>query len=185
MTYEKLETADKNKVHMLMALISQETEKASENGLQHALHPRESEDGFVMDGDKFHPATRTYTITKMEDGGISLHYTTDKPIIGIRSDYTNDDFSLGEGSKFTSKLDYTLKGTEFQRLSELDYTKFDDTEASKVFNKKITMPDGSKQYAEHKLETAVDTFTLEFKIDATCKMDFNLKLMPTNEELIA
>ncbi|MBP5638334.1 MAG: hypothetical protein J6X55_02575 [Victivallales bacterium] len=185
MTYEKLETADKNKVHLLMALVSQETEKASENGLQHALHPRESEDGVLMDGDKFNRGPRTYTITKMEDGGISLHYTTDKPIIGIHPDYTNDDFSVGEGSKFTCALDYTLKGTEFQRLSELDYTKFDDTEASKVFNKMMEMPDGSRQYAEHKLETAVDTFTQEFKIDATCKMDFNMKLMPTNEELIA
>ena len=113
---------------------------------------------------------------------IAFHHIDDSFITGKVFDLRSERI---QPSKFTCSLDYTLKGTEFQRLSELDYTKFDDTEASKVFNEKITMPDGSRQYAEHKLETAVDTFTQEFKIDATCKMDFNMKLMPTNEELIS
>jgi hypothetical protein len=47
------------------------------------------------------------------------------------------------------------------------------------------MPDGTRQYRDHKLEKVVDTFPQEFKVKADCRMDFTLTLNQTVEEEIA
>ena len=186
-TYASLETkpAEKAKVHLLMALIGQETEKAGENGSSYALDKRETEDSFTLTGfkEKDRQALRTYTIQKLDDGGIALHYVMDKPIKEIDDGTTDGDgYALGEGSKFTCKIDYTLNGTEVNRLAKLDYSKFDDEQGYQIFNRKVDMPDGSRQFQANKLEKVVDTFAEEFKVKADCHMDFMMRLNPTDDE---
>jgi len=191
-TYNGLAKAeDRNKVHLLMAMISQETEKAGENGSSYALDKREADSAFTINGYpdniKDKRAQRTYSIQKQADGGISMHYTMDKPIKDVDDGTTDGDgYKLGEGSKFTCKIDYALKGAEFNRLAELDYSKFDDREGYKIFNRRIDMPDGTRQFRDHKLEQAVNSFPQEFKVKAEeCMMDFTMNLKPTVEEEIA
>ena len=191
-TYDGLaKPEDKAKVHLLMSVISQETEKAGENGISYSLDKREADDSFTMGGFSKQErakgigadAVRAYTIEKRADGGIDLHYTMDKPIKDIDDGTTNGDgYKLGAGSKFTCKMDYTLDGKEFNRLAGLDYSKFDDSEGYQVFNRKIDMPDGSRQFRENKLEKVVDTFAQEFKVNADCRMDFSMKLNPAEDE---
>jgi len=180
--------AVRNKVHLLMAIISQETEKATENGAEYALDTREADSAFSISGfkEKDKQAARTYTIQMTDDGGIAMHYVMDKPIADIDDGNTEGDgYEVGEGSKFVCKLDYTLDGKEVNRLAELDYGKFDDREGYQIFNRKIDMPDGTRQFREHKLEKVVDSFPEEFKVKADCRMDFTLTLNPTVEEEIA
>ena len=180
--------SDRNKVHLLMAIISQETEKATENGAEYALDTREADSAFSISGfkEKDKQAARTYTIQMTDDGGIAMHYVMDKPIADIDDGNTEGDgYEVGEGSKFVCKLDYTLDGKEVNRLAELDYGKFDDREGYQIFNRKIDMPDGTRQFREHKLEKVVDAFPQEFKVKADCRMDFTLTLNPTEEEKIA
>lgn len=186
--------SDRNKVHLLMALISQETEKAGENGAEHAMDPREAEGAFTITGfskhDRLHgigaDASRTFVVAKRADGGIDLNYTMDKPLKEVDDGTTDGDgYKVGDGSKFVCKLDYTLKGAEFNRLAQLDFGKFDDSEGKKIYDKKIDMPDGTRQFREHKLEKVVDSFPEEFKVKADCRMDFTLTLNPTDEEKIA
>ena len=157
--------SDRNKVHLLMALISQETEKAGENGAEHAMDPREAEGAFTITGfskhDRLHgigaDASRTFVVAKRADGGIDLNYTMDKPLKEVDDGTTDGDgYKVGDGSKFVCKLDYTLKGAEFNRLAQLDFGKFDDSEGKKIYDKKIDMPDGTRQFREHKLEKVVD-----------------------------
>ena len=192
-TYDKLGPEDKNKVHMLMSLISQETEKAGENGAEYALDPRESDSGFTITGyskqdiqnGKGANADRTYVIEKRSDGGIDLHYTMDKPIKDVDDGTTDGDgYKVGEGSKFMCEMNYGLNGAEFNRLAKLDYGKFDDSEGYKIYNRKVDMPDGSRQFRENKLEKVVDSFAQEFKIHANCTMSFSLELLPSDEDLI-
>ena len=186
--------SDRNKVHLLMALISQETEKAGENGAEHAMDPREAEGAFTITGfsqyDRLHgigaDASRTFVVAKRADGGIDLNYTMDKPLKEVDDGTTDGEgYKVGDGSKFVCKLDYTLKGAEFNRLAQLDFGKFDDSEGKKIYDKKIDMPDGTRQFREHKLEKVVDSFPEEFKVKADCRMDFTLTLKPTEEEEIA
>ena len=188
-TYGNLKNdADRNKVHLLMAMISQETEKAGENGSSYAMDKREAEGSFTVTGfkEKEKQALRTYTVEKLKDGGISLHYTMDKPIKEVDDGTTGGDgYKVGDGSKFTCEIKYTLIGDEFNRVANLDYGKFDDQEGYKVFNRRVDMPDGTRQFRENKLEKVVDTFAQEFKVNvATCSMIFSMKLLPSDEDLI-
>ena len=184
-TYGKLSAEDKNKVHLMMAMISQETEKAGENGVQHALHQRESEDGYIISGDKNNRGTRTFTFEKTMNGAISFQYNMEKPVVDIRPDDMLDEVSVGAGSTFKCQLSYLLQPEEFDRLSKLDYTKFDDQAADKIVNNKQQMPDGTKQFAQGKMMKAVDTFSPEFKIDGKCGLSFSMTLNPTDEELMS
>ena len=176
---------DRNKVHLMMAMISQETEKAGENGVQHALHPRESEDGYIISGDKNNRGIRTFTFEKTTHGAVSFQYNMEKPVVDIRPDDMLDEVSVGAGSAFKCQLSYLLQPEEVDRLAKLDYTKFNDQAADKVVNNKQEMPDGTKAYAEGKMMKAVDTFSPEFKIDAGCGLSFSMTLNPTEEELMA
>ena len=189
-TYEGLTKAsDKNKVHLLMAMISQETEKAAQMGSKIAIEPRESDQAFGewFVGDQ---QSRSYTVEKRSDGGIALHYVMDNPLTDIKDNTTNDglndEITVGEGSRWKCTLDYTLKGDEFNRLAKLDFSKFDDSEGAAFFEEKEDMPDGTRQFHANKLERTVDTFAKEFKINAKeCMMDFTMNLKPTVEEEIA
>jgi len=164
-------------------MISQETEKAAEMGAAVALDPRESNEAFGMSG-RTYEANRTYHFTKLEDGGFSFHYTMEKTIISITTDDLDDYVDLGEGSSFKCDIDYTLKGDEFNRLADLDYTKYNDQEAKTIFGTKTTMPDGTRQYPEQRLLKLVDSFPDSFKVNATCTMELSMKLMPSDQDLI-
>ncbi len=183
-TYGALLPEDKNQVHLMMSMISQETEKAGENGVQHALHPRESEDEYLVSGSKFDKGTRTFAFEKTSSGSISFKYNMDKSIVDIRPGDSVDEIPVGEGSAFKCSMEYTLSATEFKRVANLDYTKFEDKEADKIVNDKQQMPDGTKQFAEGKMMKAVDTFSQEFKIDARCSVSFSMTLNPSDEEMI-
>ena len=189
-TYEGLTKAeDKNKVHLLMALISQETEKAAQMGSEIAIEPRESDQAFG-EWFKHDGQSRSYTVEMRHDGGIALHYVMDNEITDIKDNTTNDglndEISVGEGSRWKCTLDYTLKGDEFNRLAKLDFSKFDDSEGKAFFEGKENMPGGTRQSHANKLEGTVNKFAQEFKVKAEeCMMDFTMNLKPTVEEEIA
>ncbi|MBQ7175886.1 MAG: hypothetical protein IJS08_00610 [Victivallales bacterium] len=181
-TFGSLKPAEQKKVLLMMAMISQETEKAAEMGSEVALDPRESDEAFSIGGKN--DGSRTYHFTKLEDGGFSFHYTMEKSVVSITTKDLDDYVEVGEGSSFKCEIDYTLKGDEFNRLADLDYTKFNDQEAKTNFGTKTTMPDGTRQYAEQRLLKLVDSFPDDFKVNATCTMELSMKLMPSAEELI-
>ena len=189
-TYEGLTKAeDKNKVHLLMALVSQETEKAAQMGSEIAIEPRESDQAFG-EWFKHDGQSRSYTVEMRHDGGIALHYVMDNEITDIKDNTTNDglndEISVGEGSRWKCTLDYTLKGDEFNRLAKLDFSKFDDSEGKAFFEEKENMPDGTRQGHANKLEGTVNKFAQEFKVKAEeCMMDFTMNLMPTLKDEIA
>ena len=189
-TYEGLTKAeDKNKVHLLMALVSQETEKAAQMGSEIAIEPRESGQAFG-EWFKHDGQSRSYTVEMRHDGGIALHYVMDNEITDIKDNTTNDglndEITVGAGSRWKCTLDYTLKGDEFNRLAKLDFSKFDDSEGNAFFEEKEDMPDGTRQFHANKLEGTVDKFAQEFKVKAEeCMMDFTMTLNPTVEEEIA
>lgn len=189
-TYEGLTKAsDKNKVHLLMALVSQETEKAAQMGSEIAIEPRESDQAFG-EWFKHDGQSRSYTVEMRHDGGIALHYVMDNEITDIKDNTTNDglndEITVGAGSRWKCTLDYTLKGDEFNRLAKLDFSKFDDSEGKAFFEEKEDMPDGTRQCHANKLEGTVNKFAQEFKVKAEeCMMDFTMNLKPTDEEEIA
>ena len=164
-TYKTLtKPADKNKVHFMMAMINQETEKAAEMGVQIAMDSKESETAFGTWGKRGNGGIRTFSFEILGDGGISMHYTMDKDISAIQ---VEEYYNLDEGSFYKSEMDYTIKGTEFNRIAALDYKNFDDEGTTKVFSQKN----------DQKLMRVMDSLPERFRIDATCNVDFSMKVI--------
>ena len=168
-TYNSLSAKDKNKVHFMMAMINQETEKAGEMGVQIAMDAKECETAFGTWGITDRKTgqnigTRTFSFEINNDGGISMHYVMDKPISAIQLE---NYYNLDEGSSYKSEMEYSLSGDEFNRIADLDFSKFDDKGTTAVFSKK----------ADHRLMNVIDSLPQEFKIEASCNVDMSMKVI--------
>ena len=187
-TFKGLATEkERNKVYLLMAMISQESEKAAQMGAPTALDPRDGEPAFGIWIDE-KTTTRTFTIQKQADGGISFNYVLNAGLTDLKDNLTNngneEDFAVGAGSKLVCKLDYNLTGAEIDRLADQDIKKFDDSEGIKLSNQMVKLPGGGKGHVEHLQEKVVESFDDNFKISADCKLTFSMELNPSDDELI-
>ena len=97
-------------------------------------------------------------------GGISMNYVMDKPISAIQLE---NYYNLDEGSSYKSEMEYSLSGDEFNRIADLDFSKFDDKGTTAVFSKK----------ADHRLMNVIDSLPQEFKIEASCNVDMSMKVI--------
>ena len=183
--YDTLQPAARNKVHLLMALLSQETEKAGENGTQYALNPRESDPIFNLGTPPRGTGrtTRAFTIDKRDDGGISLKYEMDKQLNSFQAlDQGAEDHALAPESNFKCVLRYGLEGGEFNRVANLDYAPYDDEQVASRINEHEELPDGTSGYKQNALFRAVDSMPGQFKIEADCTLDFELNLVPGQDD---
>jgi hypothetical protein len=183
--YDTLQRPDRNKVHLLMSLLSQETEKAGENGSQYAVNPRESCPVFNLGTPPRGTGrtVRTFTIEKRADGGINLDYDMDKEINSFQaSDRPGEDHSLATESNFQCKLRYRLTGTEYERVAGLDYAPYDDDRVSAALNESEDLPDGTHDYKAKAMFRAVGSMPEQFKINAECLLDFELNLVPAADD---
>lgn len=178
--YATLQPAARNKVHLLMALLSQETEKAGENGVQYALHPRESQTAFTIStpGLGTGRKERTFNVQKTDDGGISLQYVMNKQLNRYTTLPGGEDHSLAPASNFICLLGYGLKGDEFDRVAGLDYSGYDDERISSVIDETGELENGKVGCKPNALFRAVEAMPEQFQIVAECTLDFTLDLVP-------
>lgn len=151
--YENLTDAKlKNKVHIAMALLSQESEKAVYDGYPVALDPKGKDMKFVvMDGAE---RTSELNLSIDSEGGFELTVSGQRDIAVYKDD--KGTHMTGEGSKLEAKLSYVIYGSEVDRLASLDFSKVDDTEVRKTLDDKTL---------DHKFELAPKQFAKEFQID--------------------
>ena len=184
-TYNSIPQTERNKVNVLTSLLSQEFEKAAEDGAGYALDKREAEQAFTLGRDRTRPASRKFTVEKSKSGDISVEYSMNRPIKSVATDDFEDGIDVGPDSAFKAGIRYTLSRNEFDRVANhVDYSKFDDSEALRLFNSPQTMPDGTKQFAEQKSIKAVNTFAEEFRIKAGCQTGFDIVLNPSDSDLV-
>ena len=178
--YGALQPADRNKVHLLMSILSQETEKAGENGVQYALRPGEREPGFMVGTPSQGKGrmSRVFTIEKTPQGGISLTYGMDKQISVYQTLPLGEDYTLAPDSNFKCGLSYTLGADEFNRVAGLDYSSYDDEQVSARINETEIQENGLPACKPHALFRAVDAMPPSFRIEAECHLDFSLNLVP-------
>lgn len=183
--YDTLQPPARNKVHLLMALLSQETEKAGENGTEFAVAPDENQPVFNLGAPPRGTgrATRTFTIEKRDDGGINLLYEMDKQINSFEAnDQPGEDLPLAPESSFKCLLGYRLSGNEFNRLAGLDYAPYDDDQVSSRINETETLPNGTVACKPHALFRALDAMPEPFRIESDCTLDFELNLVPAQDD---
>ena len=182
--YETLPPPARGKVHLLMALLSQKTEKAGENGIQYAVAPEENQPIFDLGTPPRGTgrATRTFTIEKKDNGGIDLLYEVDKQINSFEAhDQPGENLPLAPESSIKSLLGYSLAGNEFNRLANLDYTPYNDDQVSSRINETETLPNGTVACKPHALFRALDAMPEPFRIQADCTLDFELNLVPAQD----
>ena len=129
--YDKLTEREKGKVHVVMASLSQETEKNAFFVPSFTIHPKGSEDAFVGVGDESNNID-SYTLSMDDEGGVEISYTG----MHLTSMLVNAkvDQPVGEGSKLESKFTLKMTAEDLDHMASLDYSKFDAEEITEIFN---------------------------------------------------
>ncbi len=164
--YAELDPKTRNKVHLAMALLNQETDKAVFEGFPAGLDPDMKDPQFVV-VDSTEPGakdSREFVFEIDPAGGFDLRLKGEKDI-AVFADGKHS-MMLGNGSNVVGTLTYALYGSEVDRLSSLDFSKVDDTGTRRTFEDK-NLP--------HRFELAPKQFAPEFQISSskmTCKVGY-------------
>ena len=161
--YADLDSKTRNKVHIAMAILNQEAEKAVYDGYPSALDPKGKQPMFaVLDSGTNDSRELQFDIDS--DGGFDLSLKGEKDIAVLVDGKSS--IMLGEGSKVSARLSYTISGREIDRLSDLDFSKVDETGVRRTFDDKNL---------DNRFELAPKQFAPEFQIDpgkTTCKVGY-------------
>lgn len=159
-TYEALDKKEQAKTHIVMSLISQETAKASIMGAKIALDPNGRYEAFEnfynhVGGDA---QDDKYRFTLAENGDLKVEFSSNYKVAILMAQVENGKTvskKAGEGSKLESYTALTLRANELDRISELDFTKFDDTNASRIIQGSTT----------NKFDAIYNQFPKEFRLN--------------------
>ena len=174
-TYANLNGILKKKAHIVMSLLSQQTIKAATDGIALGLDPNLNRSAFSItsnqDLNKY-----TFTLKIDTDGSLSMNLDTTLVFGGKCIDILNDDgnnytqFIQTAGSKASTTMQLEISKKEFDRLANVDFTKYDDAISRKEF-KDIQRTD--------RLGRAVNSLPTEFKFqvgEVKCNTSFSLNL---------
>ena len=137
-TYAALTDAEKGKAHVVMALLSQDTGKAAYNGQFQSLDPKNAALPVVTTSDQ-EADERSISLEIDRKGNLKMQFDGVQHLQIIMTD-PGDGKSVttivGEGSNVEAHLLLTIDAQEFDRLGNLDYSEFDDTEANRIMAEK-------------------------------------------------
>ena len=134
-TYAGLDPAMKQKVHVVMGLLTQQTEKAAFDGHGVALDPEGKASPFTLSGDASKDRN-VYTLEFTGGGDLVLRFEGKKDVSSVQGKKGRLDAK--PGSTFESNFSFKILKPELERLSQLDFSTFDDTAASQVFDDPAT-----------------------------------------------
>ena len=139
-----------------MALLSQETAKAAFDGQFTALDPHNIMPPVNLPTD---PAAdqREIAVTLDDDGRLTVKFDgrqSPRFILADPGDGKPAREALGAGSEVEATMAFTLKTDEFDRLAQLDYTDFDDSQAESI---------NTDNNVRNRIPTAVDSFAPGFR----------------------
>ena len=174
-SYAALDAKEKAKSHVVMSLLSQETVKAAFTGAALALHPQGAAEPFMYasggpaDAPNAEIDTDAFSLSLEENGSLKLKFDGKHAVSQLMSfDSTGkpQTTKTGAGSKMEATLSVSLNAKELERLADLDFSKFDDTEAKKLF---------SSQTEANKLQKIRNEFPKEYRLNldnSSCDTNF-------------
>ena len=162
-TYASLSDKEKVKSHVVMSLLTQEISKAAFTGSAIALHPTGSAETFMAPQAIPLPGeaprnSYAYTLSLTEDGGLKLNFRGKLAIDVFMPGDPSVDFPIpdvGPGSVLEANISLLINAGEFDRLCELDYSKFDATDAMNLY----------KSQEADKMDKIYDGFPKEYRLD--------------------
>ena len=156
-SYAALDPKEKNKVHIVISFLSQECGKAVFDGQATAFDPTNAQPPFVTASEQS-TDVREFTIGFNEKGDLQFDFLGR---MNLQAVVTKNDAGksethiVNEGSTLEAEVSFKMPAREFERLSGLDFTKFDDSATE-------THMDNLSQTG--RLEKIPKTFGEEFRI---------------------
>ncbi len=128
-SYAALDPKEKTKVHIVVSFLSQECGRAAFEGQAAAFDPKNAVPPFVTASDQ-NADFREYTVALGDNGDLLFNFIGRQELQTV----TFDDGKGGaltcmakKGSTLEAEVAFKLPAVEFERMSGLDFTKFDDS----------------------------------------------------------
>ena len=157
-TFAGLDAKEKNKVYIVASLLSQETGKAAFDGQFTAFDPANFTQPIITLSDQ-EADEREYKLSFNQDGRLVLEVEATQNlqvITVVDANGRSSTHMTPPGSTAKSNVEFNISANEFERLADLDFTKFDDTATVKYMNQKT---------GKDKLEGIPGTFAEEFRLN--------------------
>ena len=178
-TFAELDAKEKNKVYIVTSLLSQETGKAAFDG-QFMAFDRDNFFQPIVTGSDQDADEREFKLSFNESGMLVLGFEATQNlqvvIVGKSSGKTTT-ASTPPGSTAKSTVEFKVSAKEFERLSGLDFTKFNDD---------ATHTHMAQKTGTNKIKGIPETFAKEFRVnsndvDTVSTIKFDIK----DEEITA
>ena len=157
-TFADLDAKEKNKVYIVAALLSQETGKAAFDGQIMAF----DKDNFfqpIVTGSDQDADEREFKLSFSQDGKLVLDFeaTQNLQVVVVgKSTGKTTTAATPPGSTAKTKIQFKISANEFERLANLDFTKFND---------EATHTHMAQKTGTNKLKGIPETFAEEFRLD--------------------
>ena len=159
-TYAKLDAKAKGKAHVVMSLLTQESLKAMTDGNALALDPKMNKPAFTTVSSQ-NDDKRVFHINVSSDGYFEMEITSTsnlKALMVLNDDGQYDMVTTDPAkNEMRHTLSLQIKPNEFDRLAQVDFTKFDAVAAKNAFD--------SKDEDTDKIGRTVNTFAPECKLN--------------------
>lgn len=166
--FSELSDAEKNKVRVVMSLLTQDTGKALTDGVPIALDKNKPQNfAFVVNKEDY-----TFNLVKTKSGDITVEckYKGEPNTLVTEQ----GDTTLNQGSSVEGYLSFVLRPEEIERLAGLDYKSLDFTESEKILNGEDQEHQGDN--AHNRLQKSMDTLPNSFIINTSPTSRYSLDL---------
>ena len=156
--FAELDAKEKNKVYIVTSLLSQETGKAAFDG-QFMAFDRDNFFQPIVTGSDQDADEREFKLSFNQDGKLVLDFeaTQNLQVIIIgKSEGKTTTLVTPAGSTAKSNVEFKISADEFERLADLDFTKFNDD---------ATYTHMAQKTGKDKLKGIPETFAKEFRLD--------------------
>ncbi len=170
-TYNSLSKEDKLKVNLIISVCSQETCTSLATESQRSMSPN----GSVIYSPSYSgdPVVNKFNVSIGEDGSLSVSYEGKRHVATLEKKDSGEFFHLdAEQSYLGSSLNLKFEPDEIKRLSELDFSKYDD---KKVMEEYLASDDANK------IKKITETIPKDFRVSFDLSTDMELKTVSQAE----
>ncbi|WP_406040306.1 hypothetical protein [Succinimonas sp.] len=170
-TYNSLSKEDKLKVNLIISVCSQETCTSLATESQRSMSPN----GSVIYSPSYSgdPVVNKFNVSIGEDGSLSVSYEGKRHVATLEKKDSGEFFPLdAEQSYLGSSLNLKFEPDEIKRLSELDFSKYDD---KKVMEEYLASDDANK------IKKITETIPKDFRVSFDLSTDMELKTVSQAE----
>lgn len=157
-SYAALDAKEKNKVHIVIAFLSQESGKAAFDGQATAFDPKNNSPAYVTASDQDRDI-QEYSIGFNEKGAFTFGFLGRmnlQVVTAIDGSGKGVTGMANEGSTLETEFFFEISANEMERMASLDFTQFDDS---------ATMTHMTDMQTRNKLANLPQTFAEEFRFD--------------------